>query len=175
VGGFVDWVFQTGVAGGYCGHYVVVTGYDEQLQRYSVTDPAQSSAILLVSSDDFDAARLSHGTDEDLLVIPWEQPSLPRAIFVTEAVEAEAEAADVETGVAEAEAADVATGSGEIEGAAEATADQRDASAASEASDDSFASTAIEESGSARLDGAVARASPPWRPNGNGGPAAAAG
>ena len=59
----------------YIGHYVCLTGYDAQTGCYSVHDPAQAaeSGLLRVHVADVDSARLAHGTDEDMLVIPWEQ------------------------------------------------------------------------------------------------------
>mmetsp|Transcript_38162 Transcript_38162/g.63084 ORF Transcript_38162/g.63084 Transcript_38162/m.63084 type:complete len:240 (+) Transcript_38162:77-796(+) len=76
VGGLVDALSQC-LFGGYAGHYVLVTAYDDHKRGYYIKDPAKSSQSMLVNSDDLDAARLSHGTDEDLLVIPWSQR--PRA------------------------------------------------------------------------------------------------
>ena len=38
-------------------------------------DPAKSQEPHLVGCAALDLARRSHGTDEDLILIPWEQPA----------------------------------------------------------------------------------------------------
>merc|ERR1712087_50857 len=76
VGGFVQTLSQWGFAsGGYVGHYVLITTFDAREDTYCLKDPAQSSEHYLVPSSDLDAARFSHGTDEDLIIIPWDQGS----------------------------------------------------------------------------------------------------
>ena len=62
--------------GGYVGHYVLITGFDDARQGYVIKDPGGASETCVVDRDDLDAARRSHGTDEDLLVIPWAQPKI---------------------------------------------------------------------------------------------------
>ena len=65
--------------GGYVGHYVVLVGYDAARDAFRLLDPARPAAEpLLVPSKELHAARRSHGTDEDLIVVPIEQP-LPLA------------------------------------------------------------------------------------------------
>jgi len=59
---------------GYVGHYVLITGYDAERQAYHIMDPAKSHEPNLISCATVDLARRSYGTDEDLIVIPWEQP-----------------------------------------------------------------------------------------------------
>ena len=62
--------------GGFLGHYVVVMWFDDERDAYLILDPASSMEQQWLSRDDFDRARRSPGTDEDLLFIPWEQPAL---------------------------------------------------------------------------------------------------
>ena len=59
---------------GYVGHYILITGYDESRRGYYIKDPAKSPDADFVPSEAVDRARRSHGTDEDLVIIPWEQP-----------------------------------------------------------------------------------------------------
>jgi len=62
---------------GYVGHYILITGYDEKRRGYFIMDPAKASDtpdVNFVPCDAVDRARRSHGTDEDLVIIPWEQP-----------------------------------------------------------------------------------------------------
>ena len=60
---------------GYVGHYVLITGYDAAAGGYFVSDPAKPSGRAFVHARDLDTARRSHGTDEDLIVIPLGQPA----------------------------------------------------------------------------------------------------
>lgn len=75
--GFVDSVV-THCFSGYVGHYVLLTGYDDVRCGYYVMDPAKTAQAEFVPASALEAARRSHGTDEDLLVIPWEQPERRR-------------------------------------------------------------------------------------------------
>ena len=61
---------------GYVGHYILITGLDDDEQGYVIKDPGGAGDSCVVSCDDLDDARRSHGTDEDLLVIPWAQPKM---------------------------------------------------------------------------------------------------
>ena len=61
--------------GGYIGHYVLLTGFDEARDGYYLLDPAKQCDDLFVHSEHLHAARRAHGTDEDLIVIPWDQPA----------------------------------------------------------------------------------------------------
>ena len=70
---------------GYIGHYILITGYDERRKGYYIKDPARSAGIDFVSFDSIEKARLSRGTDEDLLVIPWEQAKPLRNPFACQA------------------------------------------------------------------------------------------
>lgn len=56
-----------GISVGYEGHYVIVSGYDERTKRFQIHDPVGSS--YWVSEFVLDEARLSHGTDEDMIII----------------------------------------------------------------------------------------------------------
>ena len=69
--------FETGFStGGYLGHYILITSYNAQLQGYYILDPAGADDYTFIPDENLNAARKSHGTDEDLLVIPLDQPPL---------------------------------------------------------------------------------------------------
>ena len=55
----------------YAGHYIVLCGYDGARGRgmLQYRDPGSSTVESYTSIADFDRARRSHGTDEDLLII----------------------------------------------------------------------------------------------------------
>lgn len=75
VGGLIQTLAQWTASLGYVGHYVLIAAFNAREQTYYLKDPAQSAEPFLVPSDDLDAARFSHGTDEDLIIIPWDQGS----------------------------------------------------------------------------------------------------
>lgn len=58
----------------YSGHYVVLTGYDARAGRLLFLDPSPLAAPLGCAMDlaDFDAARCSAGTDEDIIEVTTE-------------------------------------------------------------------------------------------------------
>lgn len=58
-----------GMITGYTGHYVVICGYDMELDEFEIRDPASSSKDGRISLQALDEARKSFGTDEDLLLI----------------------------------------------------------------------------------------------------------
>ncbi|KAI5059493.1 hypothetical protein GOP47_0025812 [Adiantum capillus-veneris] len=58
-----------GMITGYTGHYVVICGYDMELDEFEIRDPASSSENGRISLQALDEARKSFGTDEDLLLI----------------------------------------------------------------------------------------------------------
>ena len=75
VSGFIEGCFSSlGIQGGYVGHYVLLTGFDASRDGYYIKDPAKPSEELFVHSEHLHAARRAHGTDEDLIIIPWDQP-----------------------------------------------------------------------------------------------------
>lgn len=61
---------------GYVGHYVLLIKYDEARDGFVLHDPARAPEPIFVPSRDLHAARRCHGTDEDLVVIPYAQPGL---------------------------------------------------------------------------------------------------
>lgn len=61
---------------GYVGHYVLIVSYDEKRDGFLIQDPARSAEQILVPARDLHAARRCHGTDEDLVIIPFAQPAL---------------------------------------------------------------------------------------------------
>jgi hypothetical protein len=73
--GVVENVLNYCLAPGYVGHYIVLVGYDAVSDSFKLLDPARpSTEPLLVPSATLNTARTSHGTDEDLIVIPLSQP-----------------------------------------------------------------------------------------------------
>ena len=80
VSGFIESCFALlhdswAYSGGYIGHYVLLTGFDKARDGYYLLDPAKQCDELFVHSEHLHAARRAHGTDEDLIVIPWDQPA----------------------------------------------------------------------------------------------------
>ena len=84
---------------GYAGHYVLLVGVDGE--DFLVKDPARKEDCLLLPIALVDRARRAHGTDEDLLLVPFEGPpprvpaegSISRLVRISEAAAA-AEAAN---------------------------------------------------------------------------------
>ena len=71
--GVLDAVFNYYMSS-YVGHYVVLLSYDEALDAFCMLDPAHPSAEPhVVHASDVHRARVCHGTDEDLLIVPWSQ------------------------------------------------------------------------------------------------------
>ncbi|XWS65915.1 hypothetical protein CRYUN_Cryun05aG0154600 [Craigia yunnanensis] len=58
---------------GYTGHYVVICGYDAEADEFEIRDPASSRKHDRISSKSLEEARMSFGTDEDLLLISLEE------------------------------------------------------------------------------------------------------
>jgi hypothetical protein len=58
-----------GGGSGYTGHYIVICGYDPLAGEFLCRDPASHRRDLVISAEALDAARLSFGTDEDLLLV----------------------------------------------------------------------------------------------------------
>ena len=54
------------------GHYVLLVGYDAVRDGYYLHDPGRTPEPEFASSSDLHRARVAHGTDEDLIIIPWE-------------------------------------------------------------------------------------------------------
>ena len=59
----------------FAGHYVLVTGVDEDRDGYYYKDPAQPDATSFIRCSSLDKARRTMGTDEDLIIIPVYQPT----------------------------------------------------------------------------------------------------
>ena len=59
-------------ASGFVGHYVLLVGYDAVRDGYYFHDPGRTPEPEFASSSDLHRARVAHGTDEDLIIIPWE-------------------------------------------------------------------------------------------------------
>jgi len=58
-------------ARGYVGHYVLLVGYDAMRDGYYLYDPARTAEPEFARSSDLHRARLAHGTDEDVIIVPW--------------------------------------------------------------------------------------------------------
>eukprot|EP00741_Cyanophora_paradoxa_P022127 tig00021434_g21359.t1 len=56
----------------YIGHYVVVVGIDSRKGQFLVKDPAREADLCHIPFAAFDRARLSFGTDEDLILVSLE-------------------------------------------------------------------------------------------------------
>jgi len=90
-------------ARGYAGHYVLLVGVDGD--NYLVKDPARKEECLLLPIALIEKARKAHGTDEDLLLVPFEGPppkvpatgSVSRVVQIAEEAAAAAAAADAGT------------------------------------------------------------------------------
>eukprot|EP00955_Chlamydomonas_euryale_P100040 365255-Chlamydomonas_euryale.AAC.19 len=59
-----------GYDGGYLGHYVLIIGFDPVTDEYIVRDPAGMDAEQRLAASSLDQARMSFGTDEDLIIVP---------------------------------------------------------------------------------------------------------
>jgi len=72
---------------GFAGHYVVLAGIDDCTESYVVKDPGREEEELLVPATRLERARRASGTDEDLILLPFDQdpphapqwPGVPRA------------------------------------------------------------------------------------------------
>jgi hypothetical protein len=64
-------------ASGFVGHYVLLVGYDAVRDGYYLHDPGRTPEPEFASSSDLHRARVAHGTDEDLIIIPWEDNHAP--------------------------------------------------------------------------------------------------
>ena len=60
--------------GHFMGHYVLVLGLDDARGGYLINDPARADERTFVNADTLEAARHADGTDDDLLLIPIDQP-----------------------------------------------------------------------------------------------------
>ena len=56
---------------GFIGHYVLLVGYDASRDGFYLYDPARTAEPEFASATDQHRARVAHGTDEDLLIVPW--------------------------------------------------------------------------------------------------------
>jgi hypothetical protein len=73
-GGCGSWWYggSSSTAAGFVGHFVLVAGYDRRCREFLVHDPAlpPTGRPQRVPEAVLDAARLSRGTDEDVLLVP---------------------------------------------------------------------------------------------------------
>ncbi|XP_058109384.1 guanylyl cyclase 1 isoform X2 [Magnolia sinica] len=61
-----------GGTSGYTGHYVVICGYDADVDEFEIRDPASCRKCERVSLECLEEARKSFGTDEDILLVSLE-------------------------------------------------------------------------------------------------------
>lgn len=54
----------------YCGHYIVLYGFDRKSKKYFAKDPAADEDTTFIHDDALTAARKAFGTDEDIIFIP---------------------------------------------------------------------------------------------------------
>ena len=63
---------------GFMGHYVLVTGLDDERGGFVVNDPARNDERTFVHADSLEAARVSPGTDQDMILINvYQSPPKP--------------------------------------------------------------------------------------------------
>eukprot|EP01025_Chloroclados_australasicus_P055377 TRINITY_DN6698_c0_g1_i1.p2 TRINITY_DN6698_c0_g1~~TRINITY_DN6698_c0_g1_i1.p2 ORF type:complete len:159 (+),score=6.67 TRINITY_DN6698_c0_g1_i1:182-658(+) len=63
----------------YTGHYILVCGFDEATHSFVTQDPAVANGRKLICASHFDMARITFGTDEDVLIVSKaKMMSLPR-------------------------------------------------------------------------------------------------
>lgn len=65
---------------GYLGHFIVLIGFDDTRKMVVYRNPSSDFAISFTSYENFERARLSFGTDEDILFI-YGPPHPPRLSF----------------------------------------------------------------------------------------------
>ncbi|XP_006819996.1 protein GUCD1-like [Saccoglossus kowalevskii] len=63
------WMFSCCTSTSYAGHFIVVCGYDKTEKTIFYKNPSSYSELCICSSKDFDKARKSYGTDEDILFL----------------------------------------------------------------------------------------------------------
>lgn len=66
-------------ARGFFGHYVLLVGLDDASDSFVLRDPAGAHETLLVTAARLERARRCRGTDEDLIVVPLDQDTVPCA------------------------------------------------------------------------------------------------
>jgi hypothetical protein len=67
-----------GESDGFMGHYVLVTGLDDERGGFVVNDPARNDERTFVHADSLEAARVSPGTDQDMILINvYQSPPKP--------------------------------------------------------------------------------------------------
>jgi len=54
---------------GFCGHFVLICGFDPETSCFVVKDPSVQTAFCLARAETLDAARRAQGTDEDIILV----------------------------------------------------------------------------------------------------------
>ena len=54
---------------GYCGHFIVVIGYDQNRQLIFYRNPSCTKTLSYASEENFEISRKAFGTDEDIVFI----------------------------------------------------------------------------------------------------------
>ncbi|XP_058836763.1 protein GUCD1 [Topomyia yanbarensis] len=58
-----------GLKSAYMGHYIILCGYDQRIQKFMYRNPAFKDKVCFMSFDAMDRARKANGTDEDIILI----------------------------------------------------------------------------------------------------------
>ncbi len=53
----------------YCGHFIVLVGYDEENSVFFYLNPSTSKNLSFSCEDDIEISRKDYGTDEDILFV----------------------------------------------------------------------------------------------------------
>ena len=69
----VDRIFSSAVnfmkSSSYCGHFIVLVGYDEKNRVFFYLNPSTSKNLSFTFEDDLEISRKDYGTDEDILFV----------------------------------------------------------------------------------------------------------
>lgn len=58
-----------GLKPSYMGHYIILCGYDQRIQKFLYRNPAFKDKVCFMSFDSIDKARKASGTDEDIIFL----------------------------------------------------------------------------------------------------------
>ena len=53
----------------YCGHFIVLIGYDEKNRIFFYLNPSTSKNLSFTCEDNFEISRTDYGTDEDIIFV----------------------------------------------------------------------------------------------------------
>lgn len=69
-------IFCPATQSDYCGHYVVLCGFDADKRCVYYKNPSFDESLCCAKFDMFESARHSYGTDDDIIFIKLEEPQL---------------------------------------------------------------------------------------------------